>query len=147
MRLVAGLVAVENFGVKFNPRHGAGGNFQESENEMETKIFDLRSVDMATAYGLTQSAAAIRHGDVLLVADGVAVLYLAWPCMVAGASDVFHGLADGSTWDAVAVDLAAEGRADKAAQLRAGVDLARRPLADLVAAAVDLADLAEGAAA
>ena len=113
---------------------------------METKIFDLRSVDMATAYGLTQSG-PIRHGDVLLVADGVAVLYLAWPCMVAGASDVFHGLADGSTWDAVAVDLAAEGRADKAAQLRAGVDLARRPLADLVAAAVDLADLAEGVAA
>lgn len=143
---MAGLVAVENFGVKFNPRHGAGGNFQESENEMETKIFDLRSVDMATAYGLTQSG-PIRHGDVLLVADGVAVLYLAWPCMVAGASDVFHGLADGSTWDAVAVDLAAEGRADKAAQLRAGVDLARRPLADLVAAAVDLADLAEGVAA
>lgn len=126
---------------------GPGETFKKARMKMETKIFDLRSVEMATAYGLTQSAAAIRHGDVLLVADGVAVLYLAWPCMVAGASDVFHRLADGSTWDAVAVDLAAEGRADKAAQLRAGVDLARRPLADLVAAAVDLADLAEGVAA
>lgn len=126
---------------------GPGETFKKARMKMETKIFDLRTVDMATAYGLTQSATAIRHGDVLLVADGVAVLYLAWPCMVAGASDVFHRLADGSTWDAVAVDLAAEGRADKAAQLRAGVDLARRPLADLVAAAVDLADLAEGVAA
>jgi hypothetical protein len=114
---------------------------------MEIKIFDLRSVDMATAYDLTQSTAAIRHGDVLLVSDGVAVLYLAWPCMVAGASDVFHRLADGSTWDAVASDLAAEGRDAEAASLRAGVDLAARPVSDLVAASVDLADLADGVAA
>ena len=142
-------MASENFGVKFNPRHGAGGNFQESEKAMETKIIDLRSLAMSEAYDFTQYG-PVRHGDVLLVGDGVAVLYLAWPCMVSGASDVFHRLADGSDWDQVAVDLVDEGRADVAARLRSGVDLARRPFADLVAAAVDwvdLADVAEGAAA
>ena len=40
---------------------------------MSTKIFDLRDLDMASAYDWSQCE-AIQHGDVMLVADGVAVL-------------------------------------------------------------------------
>lgn len=117
---------------------------------METKIFDLRDLDMASAYDVTQMAEAIRHGDVLLVADGVAVLDQAWPVMVCGRSDVFHRLADGATWERVALDMAAH----EGDRLLAGVATARRPLAELATAAVpwfdtdaaELADLIGGAA-
>lgn len=100
---------------------------------MTPKIFDLRDLDMGAAYDITQTCDDIRHGDVLLVADGVAVLDRAWPVMVAGASDVFHSLADGVTWADVALDM---GAADKAARLLAGVTAAQRPVAALVAASV-----------
>ncbi len=109
---------------------------------MQTKIFDLRDLDMASAYDWSQCE-AVRHGDLMLVADGVAIMCEAWPVMVAGASDVFHRVADGVTWEAFAQDCPRPGMAE---QLLAGVAVAQRPLADLVAAAVtysDLADLAE----
>lgn len=110
---------------------------------MTTKIFDLRDLAMGEAYDFTQYG-PVHHGDVLLVADGVAVLCEAWPVMVAGASDVFHRLADGVTWDRFALDCPTPGMA---ADLLAGVAVAGRPLAALVAAAVtypELAELAEG---
>ena len=110
---------------------------------MTTKIFDLRRLDMASAYDWSQCE-SIQHGDVMLVADGVAVLCEAWPVMVAGASDVFHRLADGATWDRFALDCPTPGMA---ADLLAGVAVAGRPTVDLVAAAVtypELAELAEG---
>ena len=106
---------------------------------MTTKIFDLRALDMSSAYDWSQCE-AIAHGDVMLVADGVAVMCEAWPTMVAGASDVFHRVADGVTWEQIAL------RPDMAAALLAGVAVARRPLAELVADALtydQLADLAE----
>jgi len=109
---------------------------------MQTKIFDLRDLDMASAYDWSQCE-AVRHGDLMLVADGVAIMCEAWPVMVAGASDVFHRMADGVTWERFAQDCPRPGMAE---QLLAGVAVAQRPLADLVAAAVtysDLADLAE----
>ncbi len=109
---------------------------------MQTKIFDLRDLDMASAYDWSQCE-AVRHGDLMLVADGVAIMCEAWPVMVAGASDVFHRVADGVTWERFAQDCPRPGMAE---QLLAGVAVAQRPLADLVAAAVtysDLADLAE----
>ena len=110
---------------------------------MQTNIFDLRDLDMASAYDWSQCE-AIQHGDVMLVADGVAVLCEAWPTMVAGASSVFHRVADGVTWERFALDCPSPGMA---ADLLAGVAVAGRPVADLVAAAVtysELADLAEG---
>jgi hypothetical protein len=110
---------------------------------MSTKIFDLRDLDMASAYDWSQCE-AIRHGDVMLVADGVAIMCEAWPTMVAGASSVFHRVADGVTWERFALDCPRPGMA---AQLLAGVAVAGRPVADLVAAAVtysELADLAVG---
>lgn len=110
---------------------------------MGTKIFDLRALDMASAYDWSQCE-AIHHGDVMLVADGVAIMCEAWPVMVAGASDVFHRVADGVTWERFALDCPRPGMAE---QLLAGVAVARRPVADLVAAAVtysELADLAVG---
>jgi hypothetical protein len=103
---------------------------------MKTKIFDMRALDMASAYDWSQGD-AIRHGDVMLVADGVAVLCEAWPVMVAGASDVFHRLADGATWERFALDCPRPGMAE---QLLAGVAVAQRPLADLVAAAAQAAE-------
>jgi len=109
---------------------------------MQTKIFDLRDLDMASAYDWSQCE-AVRHGDLMLVADGVAIMCEAWPVMVAGASDVFHRMADGVTWERFAQDCPRPGMAE---QLLAGVAVAQRPLADLVAAAVtysELADLAE----
>jgi len=106
---------------------------------MQPKIFDLRALDMASAYDWSQCE-AIAHGDVMLVADGVAVMCEAWPVMVAGASDVFHRLADGVTWDRFALDCPRPGMA---AQLLAGVALAGRPVDDLVAAALTYDDLAE----
>lgn len=109
---------------------------------MQTKIFDLRDLGMASAYDWSQCE-AIRHGDVMLVADGVAIMCEAWPVMVAGASDVFHRVADGVTWEQFAQDCPRPGMAE---QLLAGVAVAGRPVADLVAAAVtysELADMAE----
>jgi hypothetical protein len=109
---------------------------------MTTKIFDLRDLDMASAYDWSQSE-PIRHGDVMLVADGVAVMCEAWPVMVAGASDVFHRVADGVTWERFALDCPRPGMAER---LLAGVAVAQRPLADLVADALsynELADMAE----
>ena len=109
---------------------------------MQTKIFDLRDLDMASAYDWSHCE-AVRHGDLMLVADGVAIMCEAWPVMVAGASDVFHRMADGVTWERFAQDCPRPGMAE---QLLAGVAVAQRPLADLVAAAVtysELADLAE----
>jgi hypothetical protein len=110
---------------------------------MTTRIFDLRDLDMASAYDWSQSE-PIRHGDVMLVADGVAVMCEAWPCMVAGDSEVFHRPADGVTWETFAQDCPRPGMAER---LLAGVAVARRPVADLVAVAItysELADLAMG---
>jgi hypothetical protein len=107
---------------------------------MEPKIIDLRALDMGRAYDVTQWSESIRHGDVMLVADGVAVMCEAWPVMVAGASTVFHRLADGVTWERFALDCPRPGMADR---LLAGVAAAQRPAADLVAAALNLADLAD----
>jgi hypothetical protein len=114
---------------------------------MNTKIFDLRALDMSSAYDWSQSE-PIKHGDVMLVADGVAIMCEAWPVMVAGASDVFHRVADGVTWERFAHDCPRPGMADR---LLAGVAVARRPVADLVAEALSYAELAamamaEGAA-
>jgi len=112
---------------------------------MKTKIFDLRALDMSSAYDWSQCE-AIAHGDVMLVADGVAVMCEAWPTMVAGASDVFHRVADGVTWERFALGCPRPGMA---AELLAGVAVARRPVAELVADALsynelaDLADLAD----
>jgi len=108
-----------------------------------TTIFDLRALDMSSAYDWSQCE-AITHGDVMLVADGVAVMCEAWPTMVVGASDVFHRVADGVTWERFAQDCPRPGMADR---LLAGVAVGQRPLAELVAAAVtysELADLVEG---
>jgi len=91
---------------------------------MSTKIFDLRDLDMASAYDWSQCE-AIRHGDVMLVADGVAIMCEAWPTMVAGASSVFHRVADGVTWERFALDCPRPGMA---AQLLAGVAVAGRPV-------------------
>lgn len=112
---------------------------------MSTKIFDLRALDMSSAYDWSQSE-PIKHGDVMLVADGVAIMCEAWPVMVAGASDVFHRVADGVTWERFALDCPRPGMADR---LLAGVAVARRPVAELVAEALtysELAAMAEAAA-
>jgi hypothetical protein len=106
---------------------------------MKTKIFDLRDLDMGSAYDWSQSE-PIRHGDVMLVADGVAVMCEAWPVMVAGASDVFHRVADGVTWEQFALACPRPGMAD---QLLAGVAVAGRPVADLGAAAFTYHHLAD----
>jgi hypothetical protein len=106
---------------------------------MQPRIFDLRDLDMASAYDWSQSA-QIKHGDVMLVADGVAVMCEAWPVMVAGASDVFHRVADGVTWELFAQDCPRPGMAER---LLAGVAVAQRPLADLVAVAVTYSELAD----
>jgi hypothetical protein len=108
---------------------------------MSPIIFDLRALDMSSAYDWSQCE-VIAHGDVMLVADGVAVLCEAWPVMVTGTSTVFHRVADGVTWERFALDCLLP------AELLAGVAVARRPVAELVADALsynDLADLAEGA--
>jgi hypothetical protein len=99
---------------------------------MQPRIFDLRDLDMASAYDWSQSA-QIKHGDVMLVADGVAVMCEAWPVMVAGASDVFHRVADGVTWERFALDCPRPGMAER---LLAGIYAAKRPLAALVAYAI-----------
>ena len=96
---------------------------------MSPRIFDLRALDMSSAYDWSQCE-AIAHGDVMLVADGVAVMCEAWPVMVAGASDVFHRVADGVTWECFALGCPRPGMA---AALLAGVAVARRPVADLAA--------------
>lgn len=115
------------------------GKTLESEKAMQPKIIDLQSLAMGQAYDFTQYG-PVRHGDVVLVADGVAVMFQAWPVMVAGASDVFHRLTDGATWHGLAAECRRPGEAE---QLLAGVALAARPLADLAARAVDFADLAD----
>jgi hypothetical protein len=103
-----------------------------------TGVIDLRSLDMGEAYDWTQYGPA-KHGDVLLTVDGVAILYLAWPTMVDGHSEVFHRLADSSTWADVIAELEEEGRKDEAAALAKGLDLARLP--ELEAKAVDFTHL------
>jgi hypothetical protein len=106
---------------------------------MSCSIFDLRSLDMPQAYDLTQASATIRHGSVLLVPDGVAILVEAWPVMFSGSSQVFHRLAPAQAWDRLTMDMSP----DDAQALAAGVAQARRPFNDLAAAALTLADLAE----
>jgi len=100
------------------------------------KVINLQLVDMGQAYDFTQCG-PVDHGDVLLVADGVAVLDRAWPVMVAGESEVFHHLADGVTWSDYLTHLD-PGKADR---LAAGVALATLPVADLVAQSVDCMEL------
>jgi len=104
---------------------------------METKIFDLRALNMSDAYGYSQWG-PVQHGDVMMVADGVAVLCEAWPVMVAGTSTVFHQLADGFTWERFALDCPRPGMS---ARLLAGIAAAARPPAELaeLAEPVDLA--------
>ena len=109
---------------------------------MNPKIFDLRALDMSAAYGYSQWG-PVRHGDVMVVADGVAVLCQAWPTMVAGTSTVFHQLADGVTWESVAQGLERPGMA---ARLLAGVAAAGRPAAELAELA-ELPDVADMGAA
>lgn len=103
-----------------------------------TGVIDLRSLDMGEAYDFTQYG-NVSNGDVLLTVDGVAILYLAWPTMVDGHSEVFHRLADGSTWADVIAELETEGRKDEAAALAKGLELARLP--ELEAKAVDFTHL------
>lgn len=104
---------------------------------MQPKIFDLRDLDMVSAYDWSQYG-PVKHGDVMLVADGVAVMCEAWPVMVVGDSDVFHRPADGVSWARFALDCPRPGMAER---LLAGVSAARcRPIAALVAVA-ELADV------
>jgi hypothetical protein len=105
-----------------------------------TGVIDLRSLDMGEAYDFTQYG-NVSNGDVLLTVDGVAILYLAWPTMIDGHSEVFHRLADSSTWSDVIAELETEGRKDEAAELARGLDLARLPAAELESKAVDFTHL------
>ena len=103
-----------------------------------TGVIDLRALDMGEAYDFTQYG-NVSNGDVLLTVDGVAILYLAWPTMINGTSEVFHRLADGSTWADVIAELKTEGRKEQAAELARGLDLARLP--ELESKAVDFTHL------
>jgi hypothetical protein len=107
---------------------------------MHPQVFDLRSLAMGDAYDFTQWG-PVSHGDVMLVSDGVAVMYRAWPVMVSGSSTVFHSVASCSTWN----DMLAELRYRDAHCLAAGLELAVLPVAELAARAVD-AELLGGAA-
>jgi hypothetical protein len=98
----------------------------------KTRIFDLRDLDMGDAYDYTQCG-PVRHGDVLLVTDGVAIMYRAWPVMVTGISDVFHSVSSGSTWQ----DMLAKLSYEHAHCLAGGLELAELPVAELAARAVD----------
>jgi hypothetical protein len=97
---------------------------------MSPKIFDLRALDMGSAYDWTQCG-PVGHGDVILARDGVAVMCQAWPVMVVGSSAVFHRLAPGQAWDNLAMDLLPGERA----ALADGVLAACRPLDELAALA------------
>ena len=103
-----------------------------------TGVIDLRALDMGEAYDFTQYG-NVSNGDVLLTVDGTAILYLAWPTMINGTSEVFHRLADGSTWADVIAELEEEGRKDEAAKLARGLELARLP--ELESKAVDFTHL------
>jgi hypothetical protein len=107
---------------------------------MHPQVFDLRSLAMGDAYDFTQWG-PVSHGDVMLVSDGVAVMYRAWPVMVSGSSTVFHSVSRGSTWS----DMLAELRYGDAHCLAAGLELAVLPVDVLAARAVD-AELVVGAA-
>ena len=87
-----------------------------------TATHDLRDLSMREAYDATQVRDDIKHGDVLLVADGIAVLDRAWPIMVQGTSEVFHMLADGVVWEEVYM---AQRTPEMAATMRAGVEAAQ----------------------
>ena len=70
-----------------------------------THIHDLRGLDAEAAYEETQCNDDIKHGDILLVDGGVAILYHAWPTMVHGNFPDFHALAPAANWRAVAAKL------------------------------------------
>lgn len=53
---------------------------------------DLTSYSMGEAYDFTQYSDTVKDGDVLLVLDGIAIMFKAWPVMVTGDSEVFHSL-------------------------------------------------------
>jgi hypothetical protein len=111
---------------------------------MEAKIFDLRALSMSDAYGYSQWG-PVRHGDVMVVADGVAVLCQAWPIMVVGTSTVFHQLASSfTTWEGIAQGLERPGMS---ARLLAGVAAAGRPAAELAELAEIVDPVAIGCAA
>lgn len=69
-----------------------------------TQTIDLRHLSMEEAYDATQMRDDIRHGDVLLVQDGIAILDRAWPIMFSGTSKVFHMLAPEKNWVDVEFD-------------------------------------------
>lgn len=82
---------------------------------------DLRNLTMREAYDATQMRDDIKHGDVLIVTDGVAILDRAWPLMYRGTSKVFHMLADGANWHDVLLD---QRTAEKRDAFEAGLELA-----------------------
>ena len=66
-------------------------------------VHDLTSYSMEEAYDFTQYSDTVKDGDVLIVPDGFAIMYKAWPTMALGDSSVFHTveptLGDiGTTW-------------------------------------------------
>jgi hypothetical protein len=78
---------------------------QESVVTKTPRVWDLRHMDMGDAYDESQTNDSIFAGDVLLVQDGIAILYRAWPTMVFGSSDVFHELGSTSLWEDVITSL------------------------------------------
>lgn len=92
----------------------------------QTTIHDLRGLSPREAYDFTQCTDGVRHGDVLLLSDGVGVLDQAWPCAVVGDCHGFHDLMPTSTWDMVLRDI----EPTKVAALQTGLTLAWALAAD-----------------
>ena len=55
-------------------------------------IHNLLDMSMSEAYDFTQYSDIVKDGDVLLVQDGVAIMFKAWPTMANGHSEVFHNV-------------------------------------------------------
>jgi hypothetical protein len=62
------------------------------------RVHDLSELDDEEAYDETQTNDTIKDGDVIIVKHGVAVMYRAWPVLVAGHAEEFHRLNPGTSW-------------------------------------------------
>lgn len=71
-----------------------------------THIHDLRGLDAEAAYEETQCNDDLKHGDILLVDGGVAILYRAYPTMIHGSFPQFHEVdSPASSWKDIAAAL------------------------------------------
>ena len=103
---------------------------------METRIINMKKLSMGEAYDFTQYS-GVKNGDILIVKDGIAIMYRAWPVMIIGESDVFHMVESDSTFQ----DIIDSTKPESQAALQAALKLTNLPIDQLESSAIDFIEL------